>query len=151
MAVTAYVYGKLFANAFGGETAGESVAIDILSDTLKVMLTTSSYSPNQDTHEFKSSVTNEVSGTGYTAAGQALTSVTWAYASRVTTLDADDPTWATATITARKAVYYDSTPGSDATRPLLVQVDFGGDVTSTSGNYSIIHDSSGIMTITVAA
>lgn len=44
-------------------------AIDFDTDTFKVLLVTSSYSPNKDTHTKRSDVTNEVSGTGYTAGG----------------------------------------------------------------------------------
>lgn len=74
-----YLYGKALANMLGGETAGESVAIDYLSDTIKAALTTSAYTPNLDTHEFFSDVTNEITGTGYSAGGVALSSKTIAY------------------------------------------------------------------------
>jgi len=40
------------------------------------MLTTSSYSPAKDTHDFKDYVTNEVTGTGYSAGGATLGSKT---------------------------------------------------------------------------
>ena len=43
--------------------------IDFDTDTFKAMLVTSSYTPNKDTHDFRDDVTNEVSGTGYTAGG----------------------------------------------------------------------------------
>src|SRR5262245_25836462 len=78
MAVT-NVYGKCFANLLGGETAGEAFAVDFLSDTIKVMLTTNSYVPNLDTHEMKSDVTNEVTGTAYVAGGVTLSSKTLVY------------------------------------------------------------------------
>lgn len=79
MAVTAFMYGKALANMLGGESSGETFQTDLLSDTIKVMLTTSSYSENLDTHETKADVTNEVSGTGYTARGVALGSKTITY------------------------------------------------------------------------
>ena len=44
-------------------------AIDWLNDTIKVMLVTSAYTPDQDAHDFKDDITNEISGTGYTAGG----------------------------------------------------------------------------------
>lgn len=72
-------YGKAIANAFGGEVAGDAFQTDFLSDTIKVMLTTSTYSPNLDTHETKADVTNEISGTGYTAGGVTLASKTIVY------------------------------------------------------------------------
>lgn len=46
------------------------------TDTIKAMLCTVTYVPDPLTHQFKSSVTNEVSGTGYTARGTALASKT---------------------------------------------------------------------------
>jgi hypothetical protein len=49
--------------------------IDLDSDTIKVMLCTSSYTPSQGTHQYKSSITNEVTGTGYTAGGTTVASV----------------------------------------------------------------------------
>src|SRR6185436_15769925 len=51
-------------------------SIDLDSDTLKIALTTSSYSPNKDTHDFFDDVTNEVTGTGYSAGGATLTTKT---------------------------------------------------------------------------
>jgi hypothetical protein len=40
-------------------------AIDLDTDTIKVALVTSSYTPNADTHEDMADITNEVTGTGY--------------------------------------------------------------------------------------
>src|SRR5438477_2232621 len=86
------------------------------TDTIKTMLCTSSYTPDQDAHEFKSSVTNEISGTGYTAGGATLASktVTADSSTNETRLDAADVSWTVATFTARYAVVYKST-GTDST------------------------------------
>lgn len=73
------LYGKAYANLLGGEVAGDTFAIDFLSDTIKASLHTSSYTPNLDTHETFSQVTNEVTGTGYTAGGVTLGSKTITY------------------------------------------------------------------------
>lgn len=145
MAVTAFFYGQAMLSAFNKE-------IDFDSDTIKVMLCTSTYTPNQDTHRYKSSVTNEVTGTGYTAGGATLgsPSLTYTGATNVLKLDANDAVWTTSTITARYAVIYDATPGTDATRPLIAYIDFGADVTSTAGDFTIVFDSAGIATITVS-
>lgn len=145
MAVTAFVYGK-FLTSLGNKE------IDLDSDTLKVMLTTSSYTPDQDTHQYKSDVTNEVTGTGYTAGGQALSSVNVTYTASTNTyrLDADDPSWATSTITARRAVFYDDTPAASAAKPLIAYWDFGADVSSSGGPFTLTIDAAGIFTATVA-
>jgi hypothetical protein len=143
MAVTAKLYAKSYLSAFAG-------TINWGSDSIKVMLCTSTYTPNQSTHQFKSDITNEVTGTGYTATGVALASKTATTSSLVATFDAADTSWPTSTITARYAVIYDATPASDATRPLIAYIDFGADVVSSGGTFQITFDSLGIMTQTAA-
>lgn len=145
MAVTAKWYSKAFDAAFKKK-------IDVSADTFKGMLVTSSYTFDQDAHDFKDDITNEVTGTGYTAAGATLASVAFTYNSSTNTFmfDANDLSWGSSTITARGLVVYDSTPGTDATRPLMVFIDFGADVSTTAGTLTITFDSAGIATITVA-
>jgi hypothetical protein len=145
MAVTALVYGGFLQSLANKE-------VDLDSDTLKIMLCTSSYTPNQDTHRYKSSVTGEVSGTGYTSGGNTLGSVavTYTAGTNTLTLDAADTSWANSTITARYAVIYDSTPATDATRPLIAYIDFGADVSSSGAAFNITFDAAGIVTLTAA-
>ena len=128
--------------------------IDLLSDTIKVALVTSSYTPNQDTHDYFSDITNEVSGTGYTAGGATLASKTYTSntTTNVWTFDAADVTWSSATITnARYAIIYDATPGTAATNPLIAYIDFGSDKSSSGGDFVIQWNANGIFTDTVAA
>ncbi|OOL31846.1 hypothetical protein GQ85_10950 [Rhodococcus rhodochrous] len=145
MAVTAKLYGLALKSAFNKE-------IDWDTDVIKVMLCTSAYTPDQDTHQYKSSITNEVTGTGYTAGGATLATATIAYTAGTNTLvlDAADTAWPGSTITARYAVIYDSTPGTDATRPLIGYVDFGADVATTAGTFTITWDAAGIITLAAA-
>jgi len=75
----AYMYGKAFANLLGGEVLADALGTDWLSDTIKASLHTATYSPNRDTHETKADLTNEVTGTGYSAGGVALASKTITY------------------------------------------------------------------------
>jgi len=75
---TIELYGKAHANMLGGEVAGDTFAIDFLSDTIKCALFTSSLTPNLDTDEVFSA-TNEVAGTGYSAGGATLGSKTITY------------------------------------------------------------------------
>lgn len=142
MAVTAKMYGQTMMKALNKE-------IDWDTDTIKVMLCTSTYVPDQDAHVYKDvSVTGEATGTGYTAGGATLGTKTITYdaATNKITLDAADVTWASSTITARYAVIYDDTPASN--KPLLGYVDFGADQSSSSGNFTITWDAAGIFTIT---
>jgi hypothetical protein len=154
MAVTAAWYGKAIINAFGGETAGESISIDYLSDDIKVALMTSASTPSQDDQEFFADVLGcEVSesGTNYTQGGATLSDKTLGYTSgtHVAKFDAADVTWGTSTITARWAVIYKDS-GNDATSPLLGYVDFGQDYSSSSGSFTITWAEGGIFTGTSA-
>jgi len=143
VAVTAFWYARGFLSAFNKE-------VDWAADAIKVALATSSYVPNQDTHDYFNDVTNEVTGTGYTAGGATLGTPTIGNTLNVIKLDGDDTVWPGSTITARIAVVYDSTPGTAATNPLLFWVDFGADVSSVSGSFTITWNASGMATITPA-
>jgi len=141
---TTKTYGSLIAKAFNKE-------VDFDTDTIKVALVSSSYTPNQDTHDYWDDVaTYEVSGTAYTAGGATLTTKTVGYTSgtNVTKFDADDVSWTTSTITARYAVVYDASPATNAAKPLIGYVDFGSDQSSSAGTFSIVWDSAGIFTTT---
>ena len=113
-------------------------AIDFDTDTFKVMLVTSTYTANKDTHTKRSDVTNEVSGTGYTAGGvTSACTVTKDTANDKVTLSLAAVSWATSTITARGAVYYKSRGGASSADELVAYVDFGGDVSSTAATFSL--------------
>jgi len=140
------LYGQFLSQALNKE-------IDWDTDTIKVALLTNSYTPDQDAHNYYDDVVaNEVTGTGYTAGGNTLANKTNTYnsATNVIVLDADDTTWSSSTITARYAVVYDATPATNATKPLIGYVDFGSDQSSSSGNFTITWDATGIVRITVA-
>lgn len=205
MAVTAKLYGNGIVKAYNKE-------IDFDSDTIKVALVASTYTPNQDTHKdwsaptwvastaysvgdlvipttpnghiYKATVAgtsgsteptwptdgttvtdgsvtwedqgtihveyDEVSGTGYTAGGETLTTATVSYdaATNVIKLDGDDVSWANSTITAQYAVIYDDTP--TATKPLIAYVDFGQDESSSDGTFKVTWDADGMATVTVS-
>jgi hypothetical protein len=140
------LYGNFLAKSLNKE-------IDWDSDTIKVALLSSSYTPNQDTHDYYDDVVaNEVTGTGYTTGGNTLSSKTITYdgTNNVIILDAADVTWSSSTITARYAVVYNDSGASNAAKALIGYVDFGSDQSSTNGNFTITWDSTGIVRITVA-
>ena len=124
-------------------------ALDLDTDTLKIMLVTSTYSPNIDSHTKRSDITNEVSGTGYTAGGATLANkaVTADNTNDRGMFDADDASWASSSITARGAVIYKSRGGASSADELLLYIDFGSDITSTASTFSIIFNASGILTL----
>lgn len=205
---TGKFYGQAFLSAFNKE-------IDLDSDTIKAMLVTNAYTPDQHNHRYKSSVTNEVTGTGYTAGGATLTGASinytaansWTQVAAVSTVyavgdirrpstgngylyraavagtsaasaptwpttvgatvtdggvtwenvgggafwfDAADVSWASSTITARTVVIYDSTPATDATRPLLCYITLDADLSSAGGPWSVTFDTGGIAAVTVS-
>lgn len=140
------MYGQFLLKALNKE-------VDFDSDTIKVALVGSAYTPNQDAHDYWDDVAaNEVTGTGYTAGGVTLAGKTATYdsASNVVVLDANDAVWANSTITARYAVIYDDSGATPAQKALIGYVDFGSDQSSTNGNFTVTWDATGIVRLTVA-
>jgi hypothetical protein len=104
--------------------------------TFNIALFTSSATLDASTTDY--STTNEVSGTGYTAGGQALTNVDPTTSGTTAFCDFADETFSTATITARGAMIYNTTTaGGVGTTDSVVVLDFGGDKTSTAGDFTI--------------
>lgn len=111
--------------------------INFVSDTFKAMLVTSAYTPNKDTDSKRSNVTNEVTGTGYTAGGTAVTAtVAKDTATDRETITFSNPSWASSTITAAALVIYKSRGGASSADELVAYVDFGGNVSSTNGTFT---------------
>ena len=79
--------------------------------------------------------TNEVSssGTNYTAGGNALTRVDPTTSGTTAFTDFADLTFSTATITANGALIYNSSASDKA----VIVLAFGGDKTSTAGDFTI--------------
>ena len=103
------------------------------TQVFKIALFTSAATLSAATTAYTTS--NEVTGTGYSAGGNTLT-VSQVPTSTGTTafLDFADTTWTTATITARGALIY---LANGTTNPAVAVLDFGGDKTSTAGNFTI--------------
>ena len=126
--------------------------VDLDTDTLKVALTTSSYTPNKDTDDYFDDVTNEVSGTGYTAGGDTVTNaaVTYDATSDQARLDFDNPEWTGATISnARTAVLYKSRGGASSADELVAYCTFDADVSVSAGTLTLTIDSDGALAIDV--
>jgi hypothetical protein len=112
--------------------------IDFDTDTFKMMLVTSTYTASKS-HAKRSDITNEVSGAGYTAGGNAA----------VCTVAATDnvnndveitfsiTSWTSATITARAGVIYKYRGGASSADELVGYVDFTSDVSSTNGTFAV--------------
>jgi|TARA_R110000823_G_scaffold315156_1_gene445925 O-acetylhomoserine/O-acetylserine sulfhydrylase-like pyridoxal-dependent enzyme len=105
--------------------------IDLDTDTIKIALYTSAATLSAATTIYTTS--NEVVGTGYVAGGNTLTGATISSSGTTAFVDFNDTTWATATITARGALIYDSSVSNKA----IAVLDFGADKTSTAGNFTV--------------
>lgn len=113
-------------------------AVDSDTDTFKVMLVTATYTPNKSTHLKRSDVTNEVTGTGYTAGGVTVTcTVAKNTTANTVTLTFSSASWPTSTITARGAVYYKSRGGASSADEIIGYNDFDNNIVSAGGTFSV--------------
>jgi hypothetical protein len=118
------IYDSFIADVFAGTCTTAS--------SYKGMLVTSSYTEDRGAHSKRSSITNEVSGSGYTAGGVALTlSASLNTTTHILTLTIPTATWASSTITARKLIVYRTT-GTAANDNLVCCVDNGTDLISSA-------------------
>lgn len=147
---TLQIYGKHAINQYGGETAGESRAIDILSDAIKASLHTTSYVPNVDTHELAADLTNEAAnGNGYTTGGVTLTpTAAYTAVGGFTTIGAAVFQWTAsgAGITFRYVVLRDTTVSGE---PLIGFMDCGSQTIVSPNILKIDPTASGLWTVTV--
>ena len=111
------------------------------TDTIKIALFTSSASIGASTTAYSTS--NEISGTGYSAGGVALTSQVVSTSSTTAYFDAADPSWTSASFTANGAIIYNSTNSDKAIAVLA----FGGDFTVAGGTFKIIFPAAGASAI----
>ena len=101
------------------------------ADVYKIALYGSAATLGADTTAY--SATNEITGTGYTAGGATLAGYTTGLSGSTAYLTFTDPAWANATITARGCLIYNSSKSNKA----VAAFDFGGDVTSTNGTFTV--------------
>jgi len=99
--------------------------------TFKLALFTSSATLGAATTAY--STTNEAIGTNYTAGGLALTRVDPSSSGTTALTDFADLTFSTASVTANGAVIYNSSASDKA----VIVLAFGGDKTSTAGDFTI--------------
>lgn len=101
-------------------------------NTFKIALYTSSATLGASTTAYSS--TNEVTGTGYTAGGNTLTSVSPTTSGTTAYVDFADTTWSASTITANGALIYNA----NASNAAVVVLAFGSDKSSSSGDFQIV-------------
>lgn len=123
----------------------DSGTANIEAEDGKVALLTNTHTPDFTAHDFYADLTNEVPGTGnYTTGGKALTGTEVTNSGGITTFDASDLSWASATIAnARLAAYY----ADAASDELWCMSMFAADASSSGGTFQITWHASGIFTI----
>ena len=105
-------------------------------DTFKIALFDDQATLGASTTDYSTS--DEVIGSGYTAGGNTLTNNGVSTSGTTAFVDFADSTWSTATITARGALIYNTTTGSGSgTTEAVCVLDFGGNKTSTAGDFVI--------------
>jgi|TARA_E500000318_G_scaffold96314_1_gene96613 hypothetical protein len=130
MAITSAI-----ATSFKQEILVEGHNLTNGADSIKLALYTSSATMGASTAAF--TTTNQVSGTNYSSGGGTLTNVTPSTSGTTAIVDFADFTFGTATVTARGCLLYNSTNSNKA----LCTIDFGGDKTSTAGDFTIVFPS----------
>lgn len=130
------IYNRFKANLMNKE-------VDLEADVIRVALMTTSHSFTATDNVFADVSANEISGTGYTANGEALANKAVTQAA-TTKFDADDTAWTTATFTTFHAVIYDDTLTNN---DLIASIDFGGEQQVTAANFTIAWHTDGIITL----
>lgn len=147
MAATTKWYGKGVEHVMEGR-------VDMDTDTFRASLHTATYTPNQDTDDFLDDATNECTGTGYTAGGVTLASLTGTYdaATNEWRWDAADISWTALNLAtaARYLVISKSRGGAASADELVSYVDLGGDVDPNGNNLSVTWHANGILKAVVS-
>jgi len=139
-------YNLFLKGMFNGDT---NAVIDFDTDTIKVALATSAYTPSATTHDFFNDITNEVTGTNYTAGGAEITSKTLTESSGTVTFDGADVTWSqsgSGFSNARYAIIYKST-GTSSTSRLIGYIDMTSDKGNVAGDFTISWAGTGVFTV----
>lgn len=148
MAITA---SGLFVQTFLDVFDATQLAVNLVGDTVRCALFTDSVTPNYSTDTAYGVApynANEVSGTNYTAGGEALGSKTFTESPTGSIMfDAADTQWTSATFSsAEGALIYDDTLAGDNA---LCLVDFTAPYGVTSGTFTIQWASTGIFAIDI--
>jgi hypothetical protein len=130
--------------------------IDFETDIFFMMLCDPGYIPNQNTHKFKSVISNEINYSGYGVGGMQLpiSTISYSGSTKIMTINASNLQWPLVTFPAPGAKYgviYDSKTkdgsGSDVAKPLVGYVDFVTPQIVTDMAFHVNWPSTGMMTL----
>ena len=123
-------------NSFKQELLGGVHDLD--TDTLKVALIkaspTGTYGSATTNYSDLVTASDEAAGTNYTSGGQELDTATISLSGSTAFVDFADEVFGNLTIAADGAIIYNASQGNKA----IAVFDFGGTVTSTSGDFTIV-------------
>ena len=103
------------------------------SQTLKCALYDNTATLNENTTAYITANEISDSGTNYVIGGETLTNVTITVDGTTAIFDADNVSWANATISAQAALIYNANNSNSA----IAVLDFGGVKTSTNGTFEL--------------
>ena len=101
--------------------------------TIKCALYDNTATLNQNTTAYITANEISDSGTNYTIGGETLTNVAISVDGTTAIFDADNVSWANATISAQAALLYNANNSNSA----IAVLDFGGVKTSTNGTFEL--------------
>ena len=153
MALTPHVFPQFAIGLGVGDIAltGGTYKVALSDAAGPIGLSTSGVSTAKLFTVWTSNVAAEITGTGYTAGGVAVSSPTFTAGGSNNTVatwtSASNPQWTSATFTANQAIFYES---SASTYQLICFWDFGGAVTVTSSTFTLTISGSGLLTATAS-
>lgn len=131
---------------------GQAPDFTAATDTIRVAIVTGAYTLDQNLHDFFSDVdANEVSGTGYTADGNAATSITPTVdGAGLVKVDIGDPaTWTqngAGFSNGRRAIVQKDTGVNTTSNLIAFSNDFGSDQGNLNGDFTVTINAAGLFT-----
>lgn len=126
-----------------GSASNTGVTITAAGDALKIALIkpspTGTYGAASTNYTDVTGNSDEVSGTGYTAGGAALTNVSPATSGTTAYVTfSPNPSWTSASFSAAGAMIYNTTQRGPSATPAISVHSFGGTQTVTSGTFTAV-------------
>ena len=153
MALTPHVFPQFAIGLGVGDIAltGGTYKVALSDAAGPIGLSTSGVSTAKLFTDWTSNVAAEITGTGYTAGGVAVSSPTFTAGGSNNTVatwtSASNPQWTSATFTANQAIFYES---SASTYQLICFWDFGGAISVTGGTFTLSIAGTGLLTATAS-
>lgn len=131
-----------YADTFLRALGTTALALDLDLETHKIALYSNSLTPNFSASNPQYSSTNEITGTGYTAGGAAVTGTALAVSSGILSWDGDNSQWTSSTLSGVRGanIYADALTDNN----LIIGIDFLSDYATSDGTLLITWSANGI-------